>query len=353
MINNIQERLKGNILSKFKIVDKYFKQQKPANIEIHPSFKCGFSCTWCIDEWLKNVPSKNGLQICNDSESIMSKEMIDKIITGCIELGITGIIVSGGGNPTLCPSMPHLAEQANKNNIDIGMFVNGSNLFDRTIPIFIDNLTFIRFSVDSFDAENYAKTKGTTEKMYYRVLENIRKCTEYKKEHNSKCKIGIDFVITPENISLIKNIYEKSCELKIDYLQLADCVVTGYEFSKRTKKLILTELEKCYILNRKKDKEYIIEIIYEPAQVENITNCKDCLMKDYTFQIGASGFVHPCAHLARHNEMVYGNINDQSLKEIWENRPRQLHDFLYEYCRFREQNKILQGLRHIEHGELL
>jgi len=348
-MSNIDEHLRARFLSKYKIVKWFFKDQRPATLEVHTAYPCNYKCSFCIDEWLKKVPSINGVETNNDCKSMLTKKNMDDIIDGCLELKIPGIIISGGGEPTVNKNTEYLVGLSRENNIKIGMFTNGYALNDLNIPTYVSGLTFLRFSFDSFDSKNYAKTKGVSEKAYFKVLENIDKCVKYKKENNNvDCKIGIDFVIQPSSIHLITGLYNRCCELGVDYIQFCDCVTVGYQFTEKVKRQILEEIEKCMNMDKK------IEIAYEPIQVQNEVTCDICKMKDFIFVIGADGGVRPCPHLARHNEMLYGNINEKSLKEIWDNRPTEkVHSFLYEYCRFRKQNEILNGLSHIEHGEIL
>ena len=54
------------------------------------------------------------------------------------------------------------------------------------------------------------------------------------------------------------------------------------------------------------------------------------------------------------NEISYGNINEQPLWKIWESRPEKLDTtLLYEYCRFREQNEVVKGLKNITHSGMI
>ena len=348
-MNGIKNYLKARFLSKYKIVKWFYKEQQPVTLEVHPAYPCNYKCSFCIDVWLKEVPSINGVKTNTDSKSMLTKKNMVDIIDGCLELGIKGIVLSGGGEPTINKNTEYLVHLAYKNNIKIGMFTNGYALNDSNISVYVEGLTFLRFSFDSFDSKNYAKTKGVSEKAYFKVLENIDKCVKYKKENNNvNCKIGIDFIIQPSSIHLITDIYDHCCTLNVDYIQFCDCVEQGYQFTEKVKRQILEEIGKCMKMNKK------IEIAYEPIQVQNEVTCNLCKMKDFIFVVGADGGCKPCPHLARHDEMLYGNINETSLKEIWDNRPTEkVHSYLYEYCRFRKQNVILNGLSHIEHGEIL
>ena len=71
--------------------------------------------------------------------------------------------------------------------------------------------------------------------------------------------------------------------------------------------------------------------------------------------VGADGKVRVCPHTARMDSWSYGNINEKSLSEIWNNRDKSKidKDYIYENCRFKKQNEILFGLDHISHKEMI
>lgn len=354
MNEELTKLLKGRFLSKFKIVKWFYQNKKtPVTLEVHPSYACNYACQWCIDKYLKSVPNENGYEINRDGNAMLSHQNIDDIIKGCEELDIKGIVISGGGEPTLNKENEYLVQEAEKRGIVCGMFTNGALLNDRNIPIYIDNLSFIRFSFDDYSAESYSKTKGVPERMYHKVIDNIKKCVQYKKTHpESNCKIGIDFILIPSNIDSMMDIYRETKKLGVDYLQFCDCIETGYRFTKNLKNKIFNNLENIFNF-----KDYIgngMEVVYEPLQTGNDTLCKNCGVTDFYICVVADGAVEPCPHLARHREIEYGNINEKSLKEIWESRPRKLQTKMYwEPCRFRNQNQILLALKNIEHEEMI
>ncbi|MFX0077147.1 MAG: radical SAM/SPASM domain-containing protein [Candidatus Hermodarchaeota archaeon] len=350
---NIEKLLKGRFLSKFKIVQHYYEKNIPTTLEVHPSYPCNYNCTWCIDEYLKAVPNEKGYNINRDCKAMLTHENMEDIIIGCKELGIKGIILSGGGEPTLNKETEFLVEEANREGIVIGMFTNGSLLNDENIPKYIGNLSFIRFSFDDYSAESYSKTKGVPERMYDKVIGNIKQCVAYKKRPpESKCRIGIDFILIPSNIDKMIDIYVETRKLGVDYLQFCDCIEQGYTFNNVTKDKILNNLEN--IFSYQNTHKCNLDVVYEPLQEGNDTTCSECGATDYIFLVGADGRVQPCPHLARHSELSYGNINEKSLKEIWRKRPIKLDTVMYWHnCRFREQNRILQALKNIEHPELI
>lgn len=342
----IDKKLKGSFLSPYKIVRPYFNEQKPVTIEVHPSYPCNYDCKWCIDKTLKEIG------INKDSKSMMSEENVDEVIKFAVDQGVKGIIISGGGEPTLNKNTKKLVKKAAENDIVIGMFTNGSMLNDDNIPLYVENLSFLRFSFDDFNAENYSKTKGVPKRFYDRVIHNIKKCTRHKKLNQCECRIGIDFILTPTNIDKMVDIYHESKNLGVDYLQFCDCVIIGYEFTQRRKDLIKSGLKKVMYW-KNLELNPTMDVVYEPIQMENYIPCNECKVTDYIVQVGADGGVRPCPHSARRDDWIYGNINDDSFKKIWENRKPIEDEYTYENCRFRKQNEILYGLENITHGEMI
>lgn len=344
---SLEEKMKGSFLSPYKIVKPYMNKQMPQTVEVHIAYQCNFNCEWCIDKHHMETGTNQ------DRKSMLTEEGVKEIIRFCDQMSVNGIIISGGGEPALTKSTDLLVKLANENNIGIGMFTNGSIMPEETMKTYIDNLTFLRFSVDDFDADYYSKTKGVPKQIYYTVLENIERCTKYKKESkNDKCRIGIDFVIKPDNIPRLVDMYFQSIELGVDYIEFCDCVIPGYEFTESTRKKIEEKL--TAILYFKKVRWDKIDVVYEPIRKENTTLCKDCLVKDYIVEVGADGLVRPCPFLSRRDDLAYGNIYKDRMFDIWKNRPKKLDtDLLYENCRFIKQNEILKGLDYITHGDMI
>jgi len=342
-----KRKLKASFLSPYKIVKPYFEGVSPATIEVHPTYPCNYNCEWCIDKELMDKGDNH------DIKSMLTADGVREIIRFALERGTKGIIISGGGEPTLNKNTELLVKLADENGIAIGMFTNGSILDDEKIKAYVDHLSFLRFSFDDFNAENYSKTKGTTERMYDKVIDNIGKVVKYKKESgNTKCRIGIDFIFIPTNVDKIQSIYQKSLDLDVDYLQFCDCIIVGYKFTKRRNTIIQKGIEKIY--EHKTANNVTMDVVYEPLQQENYISCKDCNLTEFLVQVGADGLVRPCAHCARRNDLAYGNIYEKSFSEIWDNRPKKLDtDYLFENCRYRQQNEIIHGLKNITHGDMV
>lgn len=342
--------MRAKFLSKYKVVKAYYDGIKPVTIEVHPSYPCNYNCKWCIDKTLKNQKGE-GWCINNDSKSMMSEANVRNIIESAVKMKSKGIIISGGGEPTLNKNTELLVELADEKGIITGMFTNGASLNEENMRKYIKGLSFIRFSFDDYNAENYSRTKGVGAHMYDKVIKNIKRCVELKKELKAdKCRIGIDFIIIPDNVDKMISIYKETLAMGVDYLQFCDCVEVGYRLTEAFQTKILDNLETIHGMNRGK----VFDVVYEPLQKENEVWCHDCEAKEYIVQVGADGKVRPCPHTARHDELIYGDINDKPLWQIWEDRPERLETNLcYEYCRFRKQNEILKGLKDIEHSEMI
>jgi len=343
------KRFSASFMSKFKVVHHFFAGRRPATVEVHPSYRCNYKCSFCIDRWLKSVPNEpGGFNINRDSLSMLSLQDLKTVADGCKNLGVSGVILSGGGDPLINPHTKWFVEKLAKSGIQCGMFTNGSLLSKKNVESFVSGLTFLRVSFDDFRPEFYAETKGVKPEYHARVLKNIAMCVDAKRRLRARCRLGIDFIVQPSNIDRIPEIYEKSNELGVDYVQFCDCVIPGYEFTKETKKRMWMKIHEAV------ESGGTAEIVYEPLQAANATSCGECEMKEFIVLVGADGGVRPCPHLARHDELMYGNVHSTPLEEIWEGRPEKLPTkFVYEHCRFRRQNEILNELKRIEDGGIV
>ncbi|MBE3038749.1 MAG: radical SAM protein [Chloroflexi bacterium] len=138
----------------------------PITAEVHPSGRCNQCCRYC------KAP-KSGL--------VMTAAEADDLARQMEEVGIRGVTISGGGEPTLGPWRSFLGRK-----FSAGLITNGD------LPVSeYSGLSWVRFSVDSCRPETYRKVRGVE---WPDCLEdNIRRAIE-------QTRVGIQAVITPESL---------------------------------------------------------------------------------------------------------------------------------------------------------
>ena len=75
-----------------------------------------------------------------------------------------------------------------------------------------------KVSFNGGDEESYSKIHRTKKDDYHRVIENISKAVEYKKENRLSTAIGLQTLLLPENINSIPHLCETCKQIGVDYL---------------------------------------------------------------------------------------------------------------------------------------
>lgn len=160
----------------------------PITVEIHPTNKCNQNCSYC--------------SIRHDNTT-MTPEQLAYVVEQCKNIGIRGLVFSGGGEPLL-----GRLESALCTTLPCGLVTNGGVEIDKKI---FSAFRWVRFSVDSCDKETYQRIRGVE---WPECLEdNIRVAAK------QSC-VGIQMVITEQNIGHCFDMVPWARSLGADYLQI-------------------------------------------------------------------------------------------------------------------------------------
>jgi MoaA/NifB/PqqE/SkfB family radical SAM enzyme len=140
----------------------------------------------------------------------MDYELFRQVVKRLLELGVRGIVLTGGGEPMVNPDIRGIIHWLDIEGIPYGINTNGVKLPDNMIGA---HGRWIKFSVDYVDPKKYEEKKGLNK--FYQVIENIKKI----REQNSMIKIGIQAVIeSPDQIDdFVNYFYAKKY---FDYLSI-------------------------------------------------------------------------------------------------------------------------------------
>ena len=104
--------------------------------------------------------------------SLTYNEAID-YIDQLIDMGLQGIVFTGGGEPLCNPDTLRVVEYVFNKGIDIGFVTNGLALDEKNSSELVKCCTWIRISLDASTKETYKLTHGMDENCFEQVLENI------------------------------------------------------------------------------------------------------------------------------------------------------------------------------------
>ena len=277
----------------------------PVTITIDLANKCNHNCLWCFN-----------FKYRTEDPVIMSKKNIDDIlrIVNNDRLGIQGVELTGGGEPTLNKYFGYFLTHCNK---PIGITTNGELLNRYMSAISNSKISFLRISLDAACTETYKKLHGVDRLQC--VLDNIRILGGIRLV--KPFTLGVSFLVVPSNVS---EIYTAAAEVKkrgVDYINFRPAYNNYALVKNRMDYDALDFIEKRkgsieYAINSAKqleDKKFKVYSTF--GKLARKWNFKKCYVLGLNPVIGAQGDVFLCCE--RRGDLCIGNLNKNSFYTIW------------------------------------
>lgn len=167
----------GKILPYTKMIKHLGVRCPPVSVQMNITNRCACKCLMCKKhEW-------------NLGDIDFSDAMV--IIKQLSAMGTESIVFSGG-DPLVYPQLAQLI--ACCENMAVGILTAGNVKFNDWDKI-IDRVTWVRFSVDAYDKEQWKKIRGSTDKGYTFLCENLEKVAGLLKPEDRKKKVRLNMCI--------------------------------------------------------------------------------------------------------------------------------------------------------------
>ncbi|MBI2251212.1 MAG: radical SAM protein [Armatimonadetes bacterium] len=313
---------------KIKAVKSVFNNGKidltyPISIELSLTNKCNMHCVWCSDKKLRERYPYD-----------LAKEIIFKLIQDLKIGGTKGIVIEGGGEPTLHKDFEEIAEAIKQKNLSIGLITNGTNQIKLKT---LEKIDWIRVSLDASSKVEYHNYKGRE------IFEEVMKMAEHHP------LIGVGYVVTKYNVENLEILIFRLKEYQVKYLQLRP-VIDREDLSYEGD---LSYLKKYETENF----DIILEGMEENKEAGN--NNLPCVAHSLTSVISADGSVYICGRLNIYDWFnPIGNIKLGSFLKIWRGEKRKLqskklleNEFCQKYCpqcRISKFNLFFKNLEKVE-----
>lgn len=297
----------------------------PVSIEFSPTSKCNFRCVWCGDRKLRQ-----------NRAGTLPLEVIESLFEDIATHGTKGVVIEGGGEPTLHPQFDEIIHIATQHGLALGLLTNGSL---RLPAALVRNFEWIRVSLDAATSSQHTELKGTDS--FELVMENIRVMVQQK----DNTTIGIGYVVTCLNTSHLEELVHCLRDYGIDYIQFRP-VVDHPEL------LAIGDLS---YLKKLQTEHFKIDLTAISANKNSGNGGLPCIAHSLTSVINSDGSVYICGRLNIHEWIKpIGNICHNRFSKIWmgEDRQRQAaelanSDFCMKHCpvcRMTKYNRLLANL---------
>ena len=181
----------------FHYPDRIAGDFRPITADVFITNFCNNFCSWCTyHRWE------------HDSESrYMRVDDFKVYLDRLISFGVQGVILTGGGEPTINPDFDEITECLDDSGIVYGINSNFNKLrFCKP--------EYLKISLDGYDEDSYERIRGV--RSYSKVIRNIQTYIEWKKRVHPNTSVGIQMVVT--NPSDIIRFYTAHYMLDVDYI---------------------------------------------------------------------------------------------------------------------------------------
>lgn len=282
----------------------------PLYTELELSNHCNCRCLFCgVDHQV------------NQTGALMGLPLARKIIEGLAGLGNKSVMICGHGEPLLNPEVLAIVRLAAA-RMSVSMTTNGWALTAAKLPL-IDNLEWLRFSVNGCTPENYGKIHGTSDAAFVQVLANIGAAVARKQELKLPVTIGTQLVLLPENQSLVVHLAEQLKGLGVDYFSVKPYSQHPLSINRRQ-----VDYQDLLWLGQalKPLEDERFRVIFRAAAMRQAGSGKSyerCHGIHFLSFISANGDLWACNVFAGDQRYLLGNGEREQLRDIWLGERRQ------------------------------
>lgn len=270
----------------------------PFTIFIEPTRYCNFKCFYCLHSTREDKDgefSKTGYQIRHMDFS-MYKRILDQI--RLFPQPLKRIVFSGLGEPLMNPELPKMIQYAKELGVAkrLDILTNASLLTHEISHALVDaGTTRIQVSLQGLNSQKYEEVSGAKVD-FGKIYENL----VYLYQHKGNCSVFIkiidDLLKEETDKEQFYNIFGNIC----DQIFIEHLITLQQQMGDHGGRADNTRN-----LNNE-------EVVYRDI----------CPVIFYMLQIDVDGNVFPCPVGGLPKHFAMGNINDETLTQIWNSRQR-------------------------------
>ena len=274
----------------------------PFYLDIILSKKCNFKCFYCYNETEKI------------NNKLLSKKLLINIIDQAKKLEIQQIYLNGG-EPFLHPDILDIIKYIKSRDIFVNISTNASLLNKQYITALSKEIDVIQVSLDSNKPNihhNMTRSNNTFEK----IIDNIKLLI------SKGIMVRTNAVITLENYPFVEEYIDYMINIGVFEIRITLQDYESCEKSTSTFHIFNSEqinILKELIICKKKEKNFerINLVIAKTKKWENKNDIIKCPNIKNTITIFPNGNVGVCDRIENDKNLIYGNINNESLSDLW------------------------------------
>lgn len=309
----------------------------PEKVYIEPTSRCNLNCKICFRHgWV------------DEELGYMSMECFNKLVDGVRQISTVKEVFFGGmGEPFFHPDIFRMISELS-NDLQVSVLTNGTMLTPERCQQLVDTgLHMLWVSMDGFDKESYESIQLGSH--FELIIKNLRNFNRARM--GTSIKLGITFVVTPDNVEQLNIINVFADEFNVDEINISH-MIPGEAIEKE--KMVEFYDRADIPVGKMHRFEYKVKVTQE--NVCPFIQQKAVFVKWNGDIVPCMQLLHSCyTYLYDEKRKVtsfsYGNLSKQTLKESWENEDYQafrkrVSTFYFPFCRVcfgcedRKENKM-------------
>lgn len=318
----------------------------PIYMEVSPSGACNHRCTFCA------------LDFMSYQKRYLDAPMVMERLSEMGMLGLKSVMYGGEGEPLMHGQIADIINHTKKSGIDSALTTNAVLLTESMSEKILGAMEWMKVSIGAATKETYAKIHRTRQEDFDAVIRNLASASKIKHKNGYKCTLGMQILLLPENRDEVVSLAAIARDIGVDYLVVKPYSQHPLSKTNRYKGVKYSEymhLKDALSDLNTKDFSVIFRMNTMKKWDENGRNYSKCFALPFWSYIDAGGKVWGCSVYLGDERFLYGNIYENSFKEIWEGckRKKSLNWFENNLnakecrinCRMDEINQYLWNLR--------
>ena len=282
----------------------------PVHVRIKPTNVCNHDCYFCA---YRSQDMTLGEDM--DKRDRIPREKMLEIADDLVAMGVEAVTFSGGGEPLIYPHLVEAIERLAAGKIRIAALTNGSQLKGKVADAFAEHGTWIRISIDGWDAASYAKYRSVSETEFAKVMGNIG---EFAKR-GSDCVLGASLIIDQTNAHKVAYLSGVLKDAGVSHAKISGCVVSndGRENNDYHAKIADTVRDQIAKARDLEDGAFAVIDHYHALSDRFEKPYSWCPFIHFLTVIAADSMVYTCQDKAYTKGGMLGSIADRGFRDLW------------------------------------
>jgi MoaA/NifB/PqqE/SkfB family radical SAM enzyme len=315
----------------------------PYHVELDMIDVCNVECFFC-----SSVDMRQG--------AVFKWDRLEPRIDEMIEGGLRSFRISGGGEPLLYPQLGELLQKMGSAGVVMDNMTTNAIRLER----WLDDLMKVQISncfvsLNYTNPQRYARFMQTKPDRFDIAVNAIRALDRRLREEGKRDQTNImtQFFVHHSTVDDLDAMMDLALDLPVDCVNLRTCVPDGPEglteldcrklierlpaIVERSLQRVWLELHFDHVGLRERCNEILIkgrsgglgpEVERQQAEKLHLKpgTIEWCYIGWYSMLVQGTGDVHPCCFLFPEPSVpAFGNLNTQSVREVWHGEPYQRH----------------------------